>query len=302
MTQFLLSADLHIRKLPPKLRVDNFLETLERKIRFICQTVVEHKCCWLVAGDFFDKSRPGDFIEQWVIRILNEYGVFPIVVPGQHDIPHHQISLLPDSGLSVLEAAGVIKLITNPQKPIVHEDTIIYGCPFGSDPKSIIDRKGSNKKRILIWHHMVINQPLWEGQEADTVNKIQGLYKEYDLILTGDNHTSFVVNNKGKWLVNPGSLLRLKANQIEHIPAVYLYDGEVVQQIILPVEKEVFNLAHVKESKQKEERFLTLTKKLKVGYATGRNLDDNMVSYLEKNPVKETVKTIIWEVMGENHP
>lgn len=297
---FVLTSDLHIRRSTPKCRTDNFLLTQEKKIRFICDLATSYNCPWLVAGDIFDKPRPGEFIKQWLISILSEYSIEIICIPGQHDLPNHQLQLLPDSALSVLAASGILNLITIPNKPIHICNTVIYGCPFGTSPKDIIieETEETEETKILMWHHMVINNPLWLGQEADKATKIQKLYPEYDLILTGDNHTSFAINANGKWIVNPGSMLRMESDEIDREPCVFLYDNGKVEKINIPIEKDVFNETVIVENKRKSGRFDSLVEKLQIGFTSGRSFDEKMIYYLENNDIKQSVKDLILEALG----
>ena len=65
---------------------------------------------------------------------------------------------------------------------------------------------------------------LWPGQVAtDGLGQLEK-QKEFDLILTGDNHQSFCITSNGRWLLNPGSMMRMRADQVDHNPIVGIYD------------------------------------------------------------------------------
>lgn len=297
----LATADWHLRRTTPKSRIDDFFRSQEIKVRHILNIARENNCPLIIAGDFFEKARPGDYIEQWIIHLLQEYRIRTICVPGQHDLPSHQLKFINDSGLGVLEAAGVITLLTDPTRPIIHNDYIFYGCPFGTDPNEIVIRKSATGKvKVLIWHHMVINEPLWEEQVADKAGKVLRLYPQFDLIITGDNHQSFIYDRKGKWLINPGSLMRKAADQIDHKPSIYLYDNGEVERIYLPIEQDVFDISHIKDLKAREVRYGAFIDKLHKGYTSGIDLNSNFTSFFSKNKIRKPVENLVWECIPDD--
>ena len=296
----LCSSDWHIRKTRPKSRIDDFISTQERKIRFIFQLTQDYNCPLVIAGDFFELARPGEFINQWIINLIGEYGIQIIVSPGQHDMPSHNLSLIQDSGLGVLAAAGVINLLVDQNKPIVTGEYIIYGCPFGTDPGSIVFKKSaSGKIKVLLWHHMTILEPLWSEQVADKAGKLLRLYPQFDLTVTGDNHQTFSYDRKDKWLINPGSITRKNSDQISHLPSIYSYNNKEVSQIFIPIETDVFNISHIKEAKEKEARYGDFINKLHTGFGIGVDLNHNFISFFKQNKVKKSVESLVWSCIPD---
>ena len=294
----IISADWHLRRSRPKSRIDDFFISQEKKVRFIFELAKDLNCPLIIAGDLFEKPRPGEFVKQWLINLIVEYNVKILCVAGQHDIPNHNLALLPDSGIGVLEAAGVITLMTDPNNPQVFGDYVIYGCAFGMTPAGIVTNK--DKKNILIWHHMVIDEPLWEDQVADKAGKILRLNPQFDLIVTGDNHTTFIYDRKGKWLVNPGSLMRKEADQVDHLPSVFIYNDGKVDRVFLPIEEDVFNVSHIAEAKEKGERYGQFIDKLHKGYEIGVDLNANFVSFFNENKIRKPVENLVWECISDD--
>ena len=292
----LCSADWHLRKNRPKSRVDNFFESQEKKIRHIFQLAQDNNCPLLIAGDIFELAKPGEFINQWIINLISEYSIQICVVPGQHDMPKHNLALINDSGLGVLAAAGAITLLTDPNKPLITGKYVIFGCPFGTDPNSIVFKKGMNDKvKILLWHHMTILEPLWDEQVADKAGRLLRLYPQFDLIVVGDNHLSFTYDRKGKHLINPGSIMRKNADQQTHLPSVYSYNESVVERLYLPIEQDVFNVSHIKVAKEKEARYGDFIAKLHTGFKVGIDLNHNFVSFFKENKTRKSVENLVWE-------
>jgi len=302
----ILTADWHLRRTTPRARVDNFFSSMEKKVRFIL-TLAQKSPPLLVAGDFFHHPKPGPFLEQWIINLLNEYKVKPIVVPGQHDLPSHSLARIQDSGLGVLCAAGAIELMLGESLGVCQSSSnyTIVGVPYGEFPPEDIKFGRDDKKRILLWHHMVINEkPLWPGQVADKATTILRKYgKLFNLIVTGDNHQTFtnVVKKKGMmpncWLINPGSIMRTTISQFDHKPCVYKYESDKIEQILLPIDDDVFDLNEINTTKQKDERIMAFVDGLNDEWEASLSFEKNLEMFFQANSVKKEVKELIWKCL-----
>jgi DNA repair exonuclease SbcCD nuclease subunit len=128
----ILTADIHLRRTTPSVRMDNYFVAQEKKFRFILEQA-QLSPPLLVAGDFFHIAKPGEGLLRWVIDLLREYRVSIICTPGQHDLPNHSIEQIGESGLGVLKSAGVITILEEFSQPIILAtgSEIIWGCAYG---------------------------------------------------------------------------------------------------------------------------------------------------------------------------
>lgn len=309
-TGMILTADLHLRMTRPRCRKDDYQAAQERKLRFILEWAVKSPPL-LVAGDFFHVAKPGEELLVWVMNILTNYEVDVFVIPGQHDLPGHNLDQLHRSGLGVLSAAGSIDLMAlqdNFRQWNIHS---IYGYPYGTYP-NISGSLGTHPdgSRVALWHHMVINEvPIWPGQEADKAHLILKKYPQFDLIVTGDNHEPFCIattdspkrrgaNLHYRWIVNPGSMMRMTAAQLEHKPCVYEWGGGVVKQHFLPIEEDVFDLTELEQSKSKDLRIQAFVEQLSNQWEIGLSFEKNMKKFFDENPeINDDTKRLIWECM-----
>ena len=324
----ILAADLHLRRTRPRARKDDYHAAMERKFRFTLE-LAQKSPPLLIAGDFFEVPKPGEAMLRWVIDLLTEYGVFPFVVPGQHDLPGHSLELLHESGLGVLAAAGVVELLTdgkpywlpdhheiaNPYVPakVTPYNIYIHGYPYGTIPDTtVVGLPG-----VLLWHHMVINQPLWPGQVADKAESILTKYPQFDLIVTGDNHQSFIIaqrcmpdvthfpkdsrDTNFRYLVNPGSMMRSTSAQVDHKPCVYRYEDGSVQAIFLPIEEDVWDMDVVEHDKVKDIRIQACVDKL-AGYdlaEMGLSFIDNLNLLLKSQQVGKETERLLWSCVPD---
>jgi len=146
---------------------------------------------------------------------------------------------------------------------------------------------------------------LWPGQKPLKARGLLRKFPEYDLIVSGDNHQTFVETWKGRFLVNPGSLMRSSIDQWEHRPSVFLYYAEsnTVEQVFLkvPSAEQVMTRAHVKNKGSKDDRMNAFVNRLgETGhYSDGQSFRNNLESFFEKNKVSEKVKDVIREAVAE---
>jgi len=312
----ILTADWHLKRTPPRARTDDWLAAMEKKVRFIL-ALAQKSPPLLIAGDLFDKARPGDFMERWLMDLIREFGIDGddiIVVPGQHDLPYHSLKEAGDSGLGVLEAADRITMIADTGDHLLgfmsgceRNDMDIYGAAYGEKPPDKYWNP-NRKMAVLLWHHMVINQPLWPGQIADKAQSILRKYKQFDLIVTGDNHQSFAIADESippRFIINPGSMMRLTAAQVNHKPCVYEWKDGRVRGILLPIEPDVLDLTQLEEDKERDERIAAFVERLGMEREMGLSYKKNLKRFFTENEVDPDVESLVWRCAEinkeENH-
>lgn len=295
----LLCADIHLRTTQPACRTDDFINAMCNKWLHILGISSEYgQIPILVAGDLGEKSQWPNWLERWFIYYANLGG--PIyLVPGQHDLPNHRLDLWEKSAIGVLEAAGSIQVLRAGCYIDPFQVTAFpYGEKFG--PAHPI----KNEINVAIAHMMVLeDKPLWPGQEADNAQTILRKYPDYDLILTGDNHNPFVSSYKRRLLVNPGSMTRHKADQINHRPRVYLWYAEdnTVEPVFLPIEEDVVSRVHIDTKEVRDERIELFVSHLKDDYEIGLDFEENVEEFFRANRTRKTIKDRTWEFIGGNN-
>ena len=300
----ILTADLHLRSTIPICRKDDFLKEQERKIDFILRKSHLHQCPILIAGDIGDKPQWENWLLEKYIRKFKTHSQKIYVLPGQHDLPNHRLDKLPESGLGVLAASLAIKLLFDPM--IYAQGIEIFPFPFGK--KTLKIEEYQNKKfgksggqNIAIIHQLVSQTKLWKGQENFVSAKsLLKKFPEYDLIVSGDNHQSFIEEYKGRLLVNPGSIMRSTIGQINHKPKIYLWYAETntVIECFIPIKKDVFR--PTEEIIELEERNTDLFIQTIIrDYDVNISFEKNMERCFNKNPdLPKKVKDRIYKAMG----
>lgn len=296
MPDAILCADLHIRADTPLCRTDDYFKAQENKVNFIFGLALNHLCPILIAGDLGDKSQWPNWLLEWFSDKILHYGISLFVIPGQHDLPNHKLDNWRKSGIGVLSSSNIINLSFYADE-IYNHNFFIDSFPYGK----LIDGKKENNKDyslIAIAHQMVIeNKPLWPDQKAPKGHELLKKFPQYDLILTGDNHNPFVSEYEGRLLVNPGSMMRMKSNQEDHKPRVYIWykDTNTVEPVYLPIEDNVISREHIEREQSKDKRIKMYAEKVKEEEDIELSYKDNMKEYFGSTRVRKTVKDKVWE-------
>jgi predicted phosphodiesterase len=117
---------------------------------------------------------------------------------------------------------------------------------------------------------------VWYDPDSVSSKTLLRKAKQFDLIITGHNHDSFVIKVGGRLLVNPGSIMRSTTKQINHKPRVYLWYDEDnhVEPVFLPIEKNVLSTEVIEEKKKED---------------------------IQNNKVRRSVENLIWESLDNEN-
>lgn len=303
----ILMADLHIRPDTPECRTDDFLVTQEKKLKFIVDISKKYKCPVLIAGDIGNKPQWPNWLLRWFVWMIKDIQI--IAIPGQHDLPDHRLKEVDRSAQGVLSITDIIDLRTEIRINLIH-DFVLISFPYSKPIKHLKQieikkedltlYKSLSRPKVAITHQMVIeNKPLWPGQDAPKGHQLLKKYPKYDLILSGDNHNPFVSKYKGRLLVNPGSIMRITADQINHKPRVYLWYAKTnkVELVYLPIQKGVVSREHIKNEEEIDERTTIYIKRIKADYEIGFSFEGNLERRIESNKVEKEVEHKLWRMV-----
>jgi DNA repair exonuclease SbcCD nuclease subunit len=153
---------------------------------------------------------------------------------------------------------------------------------------------------ILVWHVMTWKGKLpWPGAVITSAHELLEKYEQFDLILTGHNHKTFVEEVDGRLLVNPGSLTRHDADQEDHKPCVFLWCTETneVEQVFLPIEQNVISREHIEHKNEHDERISAFVERLNTSQLQGFDFKKNLEAFEKSNKVRKSVMDIVWKAV-----
>lgn len=306
-------GDLHIDpKCPVNRKDEDYGKTQFDKFVWCFEKALDDNCrFFLLPGDIFNNPRVSLETVQTYIRYLRDKketffaGILDLVaVYGQHDLYFHAMSSIPKTPLNLMEAAGVLQIAgSEPISAYDHQHRVdIYGASWECDiPRP---EKQDGVTNVLLIHTMMIGEDkVWYGQEEFSQGRAFLREHEYDLVCSGDNHQQFCQTTpSGKALINAGSLMRSRVDQINHEPALYVYDTTTreVTRHKIPIAPylDVIDIEKSEQAKERDERIEAFVESLDGDYdKEGINFRDNMQSFIKNNNIPDPVVRIINECM-----
>jgi len=283
----ILTSDWHLRESAPICRTDDFQKAQWNKVAYVIDLAAQHRCHIIHAGDLFHHWKPSPALLRLAmthLKRLPEDCTF-YTVYGQHDLPQHSMALAEKSGIAVLEAAGVV--------------TVISGS-WGENP----DKwrvPGSPKRMIRTLHKLVRPDGAlpWPGCTAPSASKVLKEFDDVPLIVTGDNHQTFTQTDGERWLINPGSLTRQSSDQADHKPTVFLWRADdSIESHHIPCEEFVISDEHIRTAQERNARLEAFVRRLSDDWDVEMSFEKNLERFLEKNKTPEPVKRFIWKAIG----
>jgi len=282
----ILTSDWHMmeKERNPPCRTDNHFKAQMKKVKEIYKLQKKYDCQVLNAGDIFEhwKGSP-----ELINNCLRNFPKKMKVVAGQHDLPQHSMDLLNKSSFESLRLGGAFQMIWN-------------GGSWGADLAKIVAEYWKNRKIIVA--HMLIwkDQEPYPGCIEPRVNQVFKMFPDADLILTGDNHQTFTARKGKQLLVNPGSLTRHKADQINHKPCVFLWNASKnsVKKHYLKIKKDVISRDHIDEINEKEERGKAFISSLNNDWLADLSFDDNVERSIKANSLNKSICKFVYKWIG----
>jgi len=280
-------GDLHLRLTTPIARTDDFVSAMWLKLNAINTLALEHDCPVLVAGDFFDNWKPSpELLSGTIERLIANW----FVIYGDHDLPQHSYKLRHKSGLTTLAKAGAVTIVKGG-----------HGSDKGNsklkNPKESIVIKD---RKLFLWHILTWQNELpYPGCKASPAKKLLKKYPQFDCIICGDNHKPFVEKHKGRILVNVGSMMRIRADQIDYKPCVWLYYAKTntVEPVYLPIEANVISREHIEIKEERIKRIDAFVSKVKTNFKVTMSFKKNVIRFFDKNKTNKKIKKIILKYM-----
>ena len=272
-------ADWHLRDSVPVCRTDDFWEAQWAKVDFVAELQKKYGCRVYHSGDLFHQWKASPYLLSTTLEHLPEYFY---TIYGNHDLPQHSMELRDRSGIHTLDTAGGLHVLAGAhtkKEPTAEDGFNLHGY------------------RTLVWHEGVWQgKSPWPGCENPTAEEALKKYDMFDLIVTGDFHAPCVErSNDGRLLVNPGSLMRQSADQIDFQPRVYLWSAKTndVVPAYLPINPDAVSREHLDVMKERDKRIEAFISRLDVDWSTELSFEGNLRKYMSSNNVDTRTKELI---------
>jgi len=307
----ILSGDIHLTDSVPVSRVDDYLEAQYTKLKFLKDLQKKWNCPVWDAGDVFDywKASP------WLLSRAHQMLPDMVTIPGNHDMPEHNLNLFMKSALwhqaQVRPGTTVLGLpgLTNIYQQ--GDEYVIVGLPYDQLDKFDVnvlfnqpDFPEGVETFVLMLHEFIWpgKTPPWKGAPGYSAQEILKRFSPYfDVIVTSDNHQSFVETYKDTILVNPGAMMRDDAGTVNDKPRCYLYyaDTNTVVPAYYPIKEGVHDISYLEGVKERDARIEAYIAKITHGTdgALGLSFETNLESFFKSNNTPKKIKELIWHHM-----
>jgi predicted phosphodiesterase len=233
-TGLLCVGDPHLATRPPGFRKDEFAQAILGKLRFCVNHARDNRLLLVLLGDLF--HHPRDISNWMLVELISLFGDEPAyTVAGNHDC--HENALTDDDTLSVLAAAGAVKLLdAAPWQGTMNGcEVIVGGTNWGKSLPKKFERNGASRV-FWITHHDV-RFPGYEETGRFGCYEIEGV----DVVVNGHihRHLDDVTVGRTTWM-NPGNICRVSRSEITraHKPAIVRFhispDGHTSDRIEIP--------------------------------------------------------------------
>lgn len=248
-------ADLHLTAEAPIARSGepSWEEVVRRQFEELKQLSFSHGTVpILCAGDVFDKWNAS----AETINLALSHMPRMFAVPGQHDLPYHELSEVHKTAFGVLVKAGKLELVVGRRVVGVPGvgSFVLHGYPWGVPVEGV-----SSGDSELTPHIAIIHAYCWNGNakhpEASERSELRRFkLKGLQTAIFGDNHKSFDALHQDCRVFNCGGFFRRKSDEICHRPRVGMIrlDGSV-ETHYLDTSKDIFVSTTAKDFPKTEE-------------------------------------------------
>lgn len=291
MAKYIITADWHLRNDKPLCRIDpDWIKSQKRILYFIKDLMDEHQARLLISGDIFHKSRVPSIIESMFLSIFKEYINIIDIIPGQHDMPEHNLSNLEFSSFNVLLSAG----FNYPKGSIV--DYVFFG-----KEKSELNIDSE----ILLVHETVVEVGSTLERVAKnviTASVLLDKYPNYKYIIAGDVHRGFIHKSRDKrFVIVPGCINRQASDFIDYTPHVIFLDtdSEELTTIYLPDNISMVTTEITNIGKEKDERISAFVELIKKTGQISLDFLENLKNSMKVSELDSFTKDILTNLIDE---
>lgn len=239
-------ADLHLCANAPLARAGepSWYAAMEGPLIELTELSIAHEAPIFCAGDVFDKWGSTPELINWAIQKLP----FMYAIPGQHDLPLHDLKAVNRSAFQTLVLAKKIKVPPTNGEEIAN-GVSVYGFPWGV-PIQLPDKNALQRHKML--HIALIHAYTWmpgsSYKDAPEEARLpaKNPYKGFGTVIIGDNHLWWNAKYPSTYVFNCGGFMRRRADEKHQKPRVglihrngevethYLYTKNEVMADILP--------------------------------------------------------------------
>lgn len=195
---------------------------MERALHQLVFWSEDYECPVFVAGDIFDHWNSPVELVNLVAAIIPEDNPW-YFVPGQHDLPYHDLNQLHRTGLYSLMLADRMRLVEPTRTTsFSHQHLKVWGVPWGESIPNGYAKEGTTQ--VLLAHRYLWTDASTGYPGAPKQERISDLppLGYFHAAFFGDNHGRFRATKDDCRIINCGAAMRRDINQINYQPMASL--------------------------------------------------------------------------------
>ena len=294
----ILCSDIHLSHTAPVFRSNepDWYEAMKRPLLELQQLYDKYFCPILCAGDIFDKWNSPPELINFALEYLPDS---MYAIPGQHDLPLHNLDDIKKSAYWTLVKAGKIKnFYTNDRYSKIVSDSEIEGFPFGISPTSNSDKSQYLQIALIHQYVWIPKHSYPNAPEGQRLKHIQKQLKGYDVAVFGDNHSGFQCTFDDIQVFNCGTLMRRKSDEINYKPQVgLLYSDGHIEPYYLDISKDKHLTTVDKESEKEDLDVSDFVKELESLGETALDFTDAVKRYFDGKKTNKEIINIVLKAM-----
>ena len=286
----IITADWHLSQTRPRCRIDkDWIETQRNIINQVYEYAKKFKVDVFIVGDIFHSNSDTSFevikIVQDFAKELKKIGLKLYVIFGNHDLLFHSVKNVDKSAVGIL----------------INSENVYFAGDYSDEVGAgHFDEKIENKR--IVFKHILC----FESKEDIPFNvdgvTAQELLDEYDnakYICLGDNHHSFIYENKGRKVINSGCLMRRNSNFKDYKPIiVYVNEEEEICKSYPIIDNEdLIDDSYILQENQRNERIESFVDKLKKTKGVSLDFLDNVQNEMKHNNFEPELKEVVEELL-----
>lgn len=221
----ILVADIHLCHSPPVARAlePDWYAAMQRSLDEIRALSIQYDDVpILCAGDVFDRWNSNAALINFAIRNVPKMHA----IPGQHDLPLHRYDMMDRSAFDTLQLAGVLNVLEPGVFTLVSDGIHVQGFPWGTpvEPLRAEFRSWPGLKVALVHSFLWLDKSTsYPGApETGQVSEAKKNMEGWDVVVFGDNHRGFLVEDDDLSILNCGTVFRRRSNELDYVPKVGL--------------------------------------------------------------------------------
>ena len=304
MTKLVHITDLHFANKPPASRIDDYNETLFKKLEWVVKFANKKKAdALLLGGDMWHTYQPNIHLFLRFLDILNGF-VNPVYfIWGNHDIQGSNTDHIDRTAFGFMNRMPFFKNIH--KKPVEFDDCTLTGYNYSVKEDCQLhwpwpEKIKTKKMKVLLTHPMITRERSIVVDDIYKQVNFKEITTDADIMLCGHYHGGFTPHEgeyegKNFLLANPGSFGRVNPKEAkESIGPALTYiqikgKESIVDYVKIPTLKikDIFDLSERARKKRKKENindFKETLEELSESNIMGDNFAQALTEVLEDPP------------------